>query len=156
MKKFKLILKRIRQVFWTPFNRDALWCVCIHEQYCTWNPKSARKNLTFCHVNDETQEHRERIGVALRIKSKPTSKSAILEIPYLVGISSCSNLHPIYVKTLEDIAGNAGDYFHGFGQYRFDGTETVDGRNYLSLAQINKNAVHVFKEPFIDWGQCDR
>ena len=156
MKKFKLILKRIRQFFWIPFNRDALWCVCIHEQYCTWNPKSVRKNLTFCHVNDETQEHRERIGVALKIKSKLTSKRAILEIPFFVGISSPSNLHPICVETIDDIAGNVGDYFREFGQYKLNGTGTIEGGDCILLVQINKNNFHIFKEPFIDFGQCDR
>jgi hypothetical protein len=156
MKTLRKILRNILQFFWSPFNRDALWCVCINETYCTWNPKKLTKNLTFCHVDDETQQRRERVGVALRIVNKPTPRSAILEIPYLVGLDSDSSLQRIHVETLEDITEKVDGWFRTFGWYHFDGTKTVDGRNYLSLTQINRNDWHVFKEPFIDFGQCDR
>lgn len=158
MSKFKKFFKSLLSYVWTPFNRDSLWNICVNEEFCTWNPHKAKVGMTFCHVNDETQQHRVKIGVALRVKKVLDSKHFLVEIPYLAGAAGNGDAHimPAHVETMESHELKVGDWFEVFGQYCFDPNVTIDGKNYVSAHQINDVAEHVFSEPFIDYGQCDR
>lgn len=158
MKRF---FKSLLSCIWTPFNRDSLWNICINEEYCTWRPWKVSVGMTFCHVDDDTQRRRMKTGVALRVKRAVDSRHFLVEIPHLVGMASGSccdaKIMPAYVETLQPHEElKAGDWFEVYGQYAYSTTATVDGRNYVSAYQINDVNEHVFHEPFIDYGQCDR
>lgn len=159
MSKLKKFFKSMFSYIWTPFNRDSLWNICVNEEFCTWCPWKAKVGMTFCHVDDDTQKHREKIGVALRVKKVIDSNHFLVEIPYLVaggGVGGDAKIMPAHVETMESHELKPGDWFKVFGQYCYDPNISIDGRNYVSAHQINDVNEHVFHEPFIDYGQCDR
>lgn len=150
MKKF---FEKLLDCLWTPFNRDALWCTCVKETYNTWYPYMAKTGMVFCHVDDRTQRHWKDIGVALKVVEIIGPCQFKLEVPFVVGAGDHrTSLAPIVVETLDDHGYVTGDWFEAYGQYKL----TSKAGLIWEFRQINRVNEHVFKEPFIDYGQCAR
>lgn len=149
----KKLLERLLDCIWTPFNRDALWCTCVKETYNTWFPPMAKVGMVFCHVDDRTQRRWMRVGVALKVVEAIDEHHFKLEVPFVVSANDHqTSLAPIVVETIDSYSYAPGTWFEAYGQYKLTSKAGI----VWEFKQINHLNEHVFKEPFIDYGQCSR
>ena len=125
----KRFFKSILDMLWTPFNRDALWNLCITEEYCTWRPWLAKVGMTFCHVNDDTQKHQEKNKTCLYVKEVLDSHKLMLEVKKCIMHEA-----PIIVELSKPADLKAGDVFNVWGQYRLCENTRHNGRSYIYAA----------------------
>jgi hypothetical protein len=149
------LIKNMLAYLWTPFNRDDLWNLSLNGSYCTYNPLRVRKGMVFCHVKGITVDHRMKTGTGLRVEKVLGYDRYLVKVPFVVKcggeLGEVEQTSPFVVQCLGGTRKYVeGDWFVTYGQYKYDG---VNGDGMRMAHQVNEHGVHVFHEPFVDFGE---
>ena len=159
----------------TSFNRDALWNAPIQvDNYCTYYKDDFPVGSKFVHKQDDWTDKRLKYGYELKVLGQandsflldhgwrvyapvaPKQGSVSDDFSPSFPLESLDFLYtdPILVKVLDPSSVKVGELFTAYGQYVFEGYETVKvGKVALrvkTLRQLNTDQTPVVKPyPFV-------